>query len=56
MGLWANMSVTNMMFKIQAQKMELKDNQKKNVKALLYIQQTLDKTLFSRIMDDAKQA
>ena len=30
--------------------MELKDNQKKNVKPLLYIQQVLDETIFSRII------
>ena len=34
----------------QVRKMKLKDNQKKDVKALLYIQQALDMILFSKIM------
>ena len=34
--------------------MELKNNQKKDVKVLLYIQQTLDETLFLRIKEVKK--
>ena len=48
-------SMTNMMFEIQAlhkhKKMELKNNQKKDVKVQLYIRQALNKTIFSRIME-----
>jgi len=39
----------------QAQKMELKNNEKKDTNALFYIQQVLNESLFPRIMEEGRQ-